>query len=258
MIVPKIRIEFQKMERYASLEGGGMFLYQPASGYRYNSDSLFLYGFIRRFSPRGRVLDIGCGVGILALLLARDFPVRICAVDKQSSMLAYASRNFAVNGMEAEIIEGDFLETEFEGRFDFIVSNPPFYDPAVTQSRNEHINAARYAHHLPPEALIPKVKRILCPKGHFVFCYDARQIDQIMHLLKTSGLNPETLRFVHSKADREAKIFMLSARIDSRSKCRVLPPLIVFDEKGHYCPEASEIFDIAATWTVRAEYKNGC
>ena len=61
-----------------------MLFYQPDSGYRYNSDSLFLYDFISSFKPRGRMLDVGAGSGVVGLLVARDNPkVHLESVEKQ-------------------------------------------------------------------------------------------------------------------------------------------------------------------------------
>ena len=51
-----------------------MLLYQPESGYCYNSDSMFLYDFVSSFKPKGEVLDVGAGCGIVGLLVARDNP----------------------------------------------------------------------------------------------------------------------------------------------------------------------------------------
>ena len=42
-----------------------MLLYQPQSGYCYNSDSIYLYDFISSFNPRGRMLDVGAGCGVV-------------------------------------------------------------------------------------------------------------------------------------------------------------------------------------------------
>jgi len=232
-----------------------MYLYQPPSGYRYNSDSIFLADFIARFSPRGRVLDVGSGVGIVGLLVARDFPVEMEIIDKQSQMIAYARHNYVLNGLEVRAKEGDFAQMDGERVYDWILSNPPFYDSAVTQSDDEALNIARYAHHLPSRDLIQTAKRLLRPRGRLVFCYDAKQIDRVLSELREAKLNPETIRFVHPKADREAKIALIAARANSKAMLSVLPPLIVFDANDRYMPEAQKAFDRAETHVISGERK---
>ena len=147
------------------------------------------------------------------------------------------------------------MEYNFENSFDYIISNPPFYDSSVTQSKNEHINIARYSHHLPIDKFIKKVKTILRPRGRFVFCYDAKQVDKLLHTLVMHKINPEILRFVHSKVDRESKLVMISARANSKSMMRVLPPLVVFDNKSNYLDEPREAFIRASTHSIKGDYK---
>ncbi|MEA3455805.1 MAG: methyltransferase [Campylobacterota bacterium] len=233
-----------------------MFLYQPASGYRYNSDSIFLYDFAASFEPKNRLLDVGCGVGILSLLLSRDFALTTAIVDKQENMLSYARHNFFLNGLEAEAYQGDFLSFKSSEKYDTIISNPPFYDREVTQSKDKHLNAARYAHHLPFVPFAKKVKTLLKPRGRFVFCYDAKQIDRVLSNLKLNNINPEVIRFVHPKIDRESKLVMIAARINSRSMTKVMPPLIVFDAQSRYLPEAKRAFERAGTHSVSGEWED--
>ena len=232
-----------------------MFLYQPVSGYRYNSDSIFLYDFAASFRPRGTLLDVGCGVGVLSLLLSRDFGLETTIIDKQEKMLKYARHNFDLNGLEAEVYRDDFLNWKSEKKFDTIVSNPPFYDSEVTQSQDTHINIARYAHHLPFSDFAQKAKRHLAPRGRLIFCYDAKQVDIVLSSLKANKINPEVIRFVHPKADRESKLVMISARMNSRSMTRVMPPLIVFDEESSYLPEAKSAFERAGTHSIKGEHE---
>ena len=231
-----------------------MFLYQPKEGYRYNSDSIFLYDFVTTFAPKGRLLDIGCGVGILSLLLSREFSLKTTIIDKQESMLTYARRNFSLNGLNVEAVLGDIGTYQTDQQFETIVSNPPFYDSSVTQSENIHLNIARYAHHMPTEVLVRSVKRLLAPRGYFLFCYDAKQVDKVLQILREEGLNPEQLRFVHPKVDREAKIVMIAARAASKSMTKVLPPLIVFDEESHYYEEPRMAFEKADTHSIKADH----
>jgi len=230
-----------------------MFLYQPPDGYRYNSDSIFLYDFIARYPLRGHGLDVGSGVGIVGLLAARDFPITMQIIDKQAGMIAYAKHNYAINGLRVEAQVGDFGEMEGRNQYDYILSNPPFYDSAVTQSADTQLNMARYAHHLPSAVLIDTAKRLLRPRGYLIFCYDAKQSDRVLAQLREVKLNPEAIRFVHPKADREAKIVLIAARANSKAMLKVLPPLIVFDAHDTYLPDAQAAFERAATHVISGE-----
>jgi tRNA1(Val) A37 N6-methylase TrmN6 len=234
-----------------------LYLYQPTEGYAYNSDSIFLYDFISSFNPKGQLLDVGCGVGIISLLLTRDFNLETTIIDKQEIMLKYAKHNYYINNLETESILGDFVEFRSDKKYDFIVSNPPFYDSNVKQSKNNHLNIARYAHHLPIASFIKKVKELLAPRGRFIFCYDAKQIDILLHVLKEYKINPEVIRFVHSKIDRDSKLVMISARMNSKSMTKIMPPLIVFDKESKYNEEAKKAFYKAGTNSIKGDYDIG-
>ena len=231
-----------------------MFLYQPTSGYCYNSDSIFLYDFISRFNLKGKLLDVGCGVGIISLLLSRDFNIETSIIDKQEKMLNYAIHNYALNGLKAQSFLGDFTELQTDDRYDYIISNPPFYDENVQQSDDTHLNIARYAHHLPIEGFLRRVKTFLKPKGWFILCYDAKQIDLLLYHLKLNGINPEKIQFVHSKIDRESKLVMIAARNNSKSMTQILPPFVVFDDESTYRPNAQSAFDKANTNSIKGDF----
>ena len=231
-----------------------MFLYQPTSGYCYNSDSIFLYDFISSFKPKGKLLDVGCGVGIISLLLTRDFNIQTSIIDKQEKMLTYAKHNFALNNLDVKSYLGDFTQLQTDERFDYIISNPPFYDSNVQQSENTHLNIARYAHHLPIEDFIAKVKKLLKPRGYFIFCYDAKQVDLLLYHLTSYGITVETMQFVHSKIDRESKLVMIEARMGSKSMTQILPPFVVFDDKNVYREKAMKAFERANTNSIKGDF----
>lgn len=229
-----------------------MLVYQPRDGYCYNSDSIFLFDFIQSFSPRGKLLDVGSGCGVIGLLLAKFCKVELQMVEKQDMMAFYSQKNSEVNRIEARMHQGDFLEMAFEGEFDVVVSNPPFWDSAVMQSENDHINACRYTHHLPFEAFAEKVKRVLRFRGDFFFCYDAKQLPRIMQILMEMNLRPEVIRMVHSKQERDAGIFFCKATKGSRAQTKVMRPLIVF-EGNEYVKEAQTVFDQVQTHTIKCD-----
>ncbi|NPA51038.1 MAG: methyltransferase [Epsilonproteobacteria bacterium] len=230
------------------------FLYQSFDGYRFNSDSIFLFQFIKEFKIKGDVLDIGTGVGILTILMAKFFKANYFIVEKQKDMLKYAVKNFEVNKVNPIIYQGDFIEKNITKQFDFIISNPPFYRVDKNKSQNSSINIARYEEHLPLNLLASKVSRLLKPRGYFIFCYDAKLIDEVLKELKEYRLQPEVIRFVHPKIDKEANIVLIAARKNSKAMTKVLPPLVVFNSDNSYTTKAKEAFKIANTHSIKASY----
>ncbi len=230
-----------------------MLLYQSPNGYCYNSDSIFLAHFIASHEPKGKMLDVGCGIGVLSLILAREFHIKASVIDKQPHMISYAKHNFAINGIDVEMYNEDFIDFELQTKFDVIISNPPFYSPSVLQSSETMINTARYAHHLPLDDFFKKVHKILTPSGKFFFCYDAKQIADIIVALKKHHLTPEFIRFVHAKKDKDSKLVMMSCRHNSKAVAKVVPPLVVFDDENNYTQEASDAFKFASLHSIKGE-----
>lgn len=229
-----------------------LFLYQESDGYCYNSDSIFLYSFIKKYPIKGSVLDIGCGVGVLSLLLAKSFKANFYAVEKQRSMYFYTSKNAELNRQQLNVVNCEFQDFKPQVEFDFIVSNPPFYSVDKNQSPNSSKNIARYAHHLPLDLLISKSSRLLKPRGYFIFCYDAWQIESIFALLKENKMQAESVQFIHPKADKEAKTVMIAARKNSNARSKVFAPFITFKSDGSYSQEAQKAFKEANTHSIKA------
>jgi len=230
-----------------------MLLYQPESGYCYNSDSIFLYDFINFFKPKGKVLDVGAGCGIIGLLVARDNKkVVLDAVEKQAAFRHYAKTNARVNKIEYHLHECDFLELENKTKYDYIISNPPFYPNGVQKSENEMLFHARYNIHLPLSDFFKKVSQLLKPHSHFIFCYDATQFGLICEELAKVKMRVVDVVFVHPKIDRSASLVMVHARNGSKSMMKVWSPLISF-EGNEPSQKVQEIYKKANTQSIKCQ-----
>ncbi len=230
-----------------------MLLYQPESGYCYNSDSIFLYDFINFFKPKGDVLDVGAGCGIVGLLVARDNEkVRLEAVEKQAAFREYNKINARVNNIPLRLHEGDFLELESGKKYDYIISNPPFYPAGVQKSEDEMLFHARYNINLPLEAFFKKVSQLLKPQSHFIFCYDATQFGLICEELAKVKMRVVDVQFVHPKSERTASLVMVHARNGSKSMMKVWPPFISF-EGSKPSKKVQELYKKANTQSIKCQ-----
>ena len=87
--------------------------------------------------PVRRAVDIGCGAGPGAILVAQDHPLAsVFAVDINEDALRLTSANATLAGVQVEAVNSDLL-CGLTGSFDLIVANPPYLvDPAARAYRH--------------------------------------------------------------------------------------------------------------------------
>ena len=79
------------------------------------------------------VLDIGTGSGAIAIVLQKETKANVTAVDVSSDALSVAKKNAENNGANVNFIRSNLFEN-VSGRFDFIVSNPPYIESDICLS----------------------------------------------------------------------------------------------------------------------------
>ncbi len=229
-----------------------MYLYQNEDGFLFNSDAHFLYDFISRFKPKGKVLDIGAGCGILGLLTARDFKIDITLIDKQESNSFLCLQNARVNKIDAKVICNDFINHDFDEKFDFLISNPPYYHQGVCESDNLCKKISKSAQYLDFTKMVQKLNSIIKPKGSFIFCYDAKQLPFIVQSLNEKKFTINDIRFVHGTNDKTAHLVMIHAKKGSKALCKTYPPLINFINKD-LSEEVKSIYQKTRTYSIKCK-----
>lgn len=134
------------------------------AGHTLDIGTRFLLDFLPRTDAGARTaVDLGCGTGILAVALARQYPdLRVIATDQSAAAVASAAATAAANGVgeRVTVLRDDAMSTLADGGVDLIVCNPPFHVGAAV-----HTGAAL--------AMFRAAGRVLRPGGEMWTVYNS-------------------------------------------------------------------------------------
>ena len=114
-------------------------------------------------SAAGTALDLGCGTGVLAAVLARSHPqLAVVAVDQSAAAVASAAATAAANGLAGRIrvVRDDAAASLPDGSVDLVVCNPPFHQGTTV------VTAAA-------DRLFAAAARVLRPAGELWTVYNS-------------------------------------------------------------------------------------
>ena len=208
-------------------------LAQLKNAYRYNIDSLLLADFALKFGVENELLDIGAGNGIIGILLKKKLEnLNLSLLDIQEENINLIKQNLKQNNIKAQIFHTDFLEFKSEKKFDFLVSNPPFYKEDILKSENSHKNISKFQDSLPLQEFISKANSIIKPKGVLYMCYKASFFDRICSIFESKKFKLTKICFVYTNKSKKARLVLIEAKKSSKSLCEILPPFFVYENEN--------------------------
>ena len=117
-----------------------------------------------------RILDIGTGTGLIALMMAQRFPdANIDAIEIDENAVIQATENVLRSPFAKQIaVKHCSLQTysETKEKYDSIICNPPYFVDSLKNNDNNR-TVARHTDTLPFNELIKCAYQLLTPNGHF-------------------------------------------------------------------------------------------
>lgn len=235
-------------ERIDELQRNGYRIIQNPERFCFGMDAVLLSGFARA-KKQERCLDLGCGNGIIPILMeAKTEGKHFTGLEIQPESADMARRSVALNGLQdrIDIVEGDIKDASKIFRassFHVVTTNPP-YMTAQHGLTNvyEAKTIARHEVLCNLEDIIRESARLLMPGGRFYMVHRPFRLAEIISLMVQYRMEPKRMRLVYPYVDREPNMVLIEGLRGGKSRMTVEKPLIVYKEPGKYTDEIYDVY----------------
>lgn len=248
MVIIYMRLDMEE-ETLDEILNGLVRVYQKKRGYRFSLDSILLSHFVS-LKQLARVMDIGCGSGIILFILAKRYSHSRCSgLEIQANLAGMAQKSSRINGLEhrVDIIQGDARDIKnlfSERSFDTVIFNPP-YRKLNSGRVNPHEEKAIARHEINGSLndFLKAANYLLKPRGNVYTIYPAKRLVELVYIFRRNAMEPKRMKLVFSDSDSDAAFVLAEGKKGSREELKMEPPLFIYDRDKHYSQAMSGIFN---------------
>jgi tRNA1(Val) A37 N6-methylase TrmN6 len=234
-------------ERIDDLMRDGLKIIQHPDIFCFSMDAILLSRFAN--TPRnGRIMDFCTGTGVIPILMSTRTKAKIWAVEIQPEIADLAKRSVSLNKLDEqiEVLNDDILNMlgQFQhGFFDYITCNPPYIPVHIGEHHAvKQIAIARHELLCNLEGVICTAGKLLKSGGRLAMVHRPTRTPEILNYFAEYKFEAKRIRFVYPTISAEANMVLIEGLKNGGKECRVLPPLIVYNEKGEYTEEMKAIY----------------
>ncbi|MGN1001416.1 MAG: tRNA1(Val) (adenine(37)-N6)-methyltransferase [Oscillospiraceae bacterium] len=233
------------MTGFDELWPGGPRFRQAEGAFKLSTDSVLLAAFAQGIRGQ-KAIDLGCGAGVLTVLLS--YAGKTVEGVEIQPLSAQASRaNMAANGFDPALIrEGDLrLFRDFlpAGAYDLVLSNPPYFPQGSGLSSPQAGRAeARDERSCTLGELCAAAKYLCRWGGAFALVHRPERLSEIFCAMTRHGMEPKRLRLVQYSAGRAPSLVLIEGRRGGRPGLTIEKPLLLCREDGSDSDEIRQIY----------------
>ena len=223
----------------------GMKIVQDTDGFKFSLDSVLLANFVTLNKRINNVMDIGCGNGIISILLSMRTNAKIIGVEIQNESYLNSLESIKINNLNSQIIVynediKEFYKSLESDSFDVVVCNPPYFSgDNVSKTISKKI--ARHSFYLDYNDVILISKRILKNNGIVAIVHRPENLMEILFTMRKNNIEPKKIRFVYPYKGKNANILLVEGMKNGKPGLKIMDPLYVY-ENGEYTEEIKNYF----------------
>ena len=212
---------------------------QEGCAMKVGTDGCLLGGWFNSADCK-RVLDIGCGTGLIAIMAAQRSNAQITGVEIDATAAERARQNVANSpwSERIEIIHSDILSFESHEQFDAIVSNPPYFANSLKCDDNQR-TLARHNDSLNSEAFFKKCASLLQKDGHISIIIPCDIMESWRLAAAGRQLHPTRITYIRTTPKKQPKRVLVEFSHNA-VHCNE-STLVLENSPGEYSEEAKKI-----------------
>ncbi len=152
------------------------------------------------------ILEIGCGSGVISLMLAQGSKAQIEAIDIDKNSVIQANENFQIspwpNQLNAFHFSLNDFRKEISKKFDLIVSNPPFFNDSL-KSPNKNKTRSKHTDELNYSDLAQGIQHFLSPQGKACLVLPYTESKTFIELARIEKLFLNNQLLIKPKVDKK-------------------------------------------------------
>ena len=215
-------------------------LIQNKRFFKFGTDALLLSAFVDT-KLRQSIAELGCGTGIISLLLAsRDRAKIIHAIEVQPYFASLTERNAELNGLSDKVmvyeknvsdVKGDIFGREV----DAVVTNPPYMKMTSGKHNDtEEKLAARHELHGTIDQFISCASRIIKHGGDLFVVYRQDRLTDLLVSMRTNRFEPKLITFVYPDSVSQPAFVMVKAKYGAATGgLKISEPFYIYDSPAN-------------------------
>ena len=225
-------------------------IFQNTDYFSFSLDSILLANFATIRIRDKKIVDLGCGNGVIPLIMSLRTDKKIIGVELQEKLCNLAQKSVSFNRLDDSIqifnqnIKDFANNRENINQFDLIVCNPPYFK--VNQKKNFFNESrekliARHEVEINLEELFICVKKILANDGNFAMVHRPERLLEILMLYRKNGIEPKRIRFVYEKINKDCNLILIEGQKNGKVGLKIEKPLVIYKDDENYSDEYSKL-----------------
>lgn len=233
-------------ERLDDLEYKGLKIIQHPDGYCFTSDSVLLSNLIN-VKRTDRVVDLGTGSGIIAILTAAKYqPKTVYGVEIQKRLADMATRSVEFNNLSEKVnivcapIEG--VEKIIGGGFDVVTVNPPYDKPILGVTVGER-EICRSEILMTAEDCLRCAAKLLKYGGLFYMVNRASRLTDVIFAMRSYCIEPKKILLIQPKRGKNIDTFIVEGKKGARPSLLMPEPIVVYNDDGSFTEVTRRLYN---------------